>query len=109
MRAKGPQPAAIPTRYLAAAGSGPLFIPMLKIMKTNNSINQFVSGDAVCLLFSLHSADKDTKPRGSLSLSTYQAHATLLYFHQQLSCLNGLKNKAIKMDCQIFSCIKFNS
>lgn len=109
MRAKGVQPAAIPTRHLAAAGSGPLFIAMLKIMKTNNSINQFVSGDAVCLLFSLHSADKDTKPRGSLSLSTYQAHATLLYFHQQPSRFDGLKNKTMRIDCQIFSCIKFNS
>lgn len=64
MSTKGIQPAAIPTRFLAVTESGPLVIIMLKIMKTNNSINQFVISDAVCLRFSLHSADKDTKTEG---------------------------------------------
>lgn len=102
MSTKGTQPAAIPTRFSAATGSGPLVIIMLKIMKTNDSINQFVISDAVCLLFSLQSANKETTLRGSLSLSTCWAYAMLLYFDQQLSCLNGLEKKAIKTDSQIF-------
>lgn len=65
----GTQLAAVPTMFLTATGLGPLVMIMLKIMITNNSINQFVISDAVCLLFSLHSAGKDTKLRGSLSLS----------------------------------------
>lgn len=108
MSTNGTQLAAVPARFSAATGLGLLVMIMLKIMITNSSINQFVISDAVCLLFSLHSADKDTKLRGSLSLSTCQAHAMLLYFGQQLSCLNGLGKKAIKRDSQIFQCIKMN-
>lgn len=70
MSTNGTQLAAVPTRFSAATGLGLLVMIMLKIMITNSSINQFVISDAVCLLFSLHSADKDTKLRGSLSLST---------------------------------------
>lgn len=70
MSSKGTQLAAIPTVVLTATGLGPLVMIMLKIMIANNSINQLVISDVVCLLFSLHSADKDTKLRGSLSLPT---------------------------------------
>lgn len=70
MSTEGTQLATIPTMFLTATALGPLVMIMLKIMITNNCINQLVVSDAVCLLFSLHSADKDTKLRGSLSLST---------------------------------------
>lgn len=70
MNTEGTQLAAIPTMFLTASGLRPLVMIMRKNMITNNSINQFVISDAVCLLFSVHSADKDTKLRGSLLLST---------------------------------------
>lgn len=99
MSAKGTQPAAIPTRFSAATGSGPLVIIMLKIMETNNSINQFV----ISVLFVYFSHHTLLTPNwGSLSLSTCWAHAMLLNSDQQLSCVNGLEKKAIKMDSQIF-------
>lgn len=45
MSTNGTQLAAVPTRFSAAT-----VMIMLKIMITNNSMNQFVISDAVCLL-----------------------------------------------------------
>lgn len=101
MSAKSTQPAAIPTRFSAATGSGPLVIIMLKIMKTNNSVNQFIIR-VLFVYFSHYTLLTKKLNWGSLSLSTCWAHAKLLNSDQQLSYLNGLGKKSIKMDSQIF-------